>query len=210
MDEETQKRVFEPYFTTKKVGEGTGMGLAVVHGIVHDHGGFITVRSEPGYGTSFDIFLPAVPVEMMRQPEKLVSVLPVGGRERILLVDDEPALAEMGKMLLEKLGYHVDSRTGSIDALSAFRAAKKSFDLVITDQTMPNMTGVQLAKEIKKTHPGIPVILCTGFSESVNEENFKTMGIDGFVMKPIIKKRIAPIIRTLLDKVSESSPGLGS
>ncbi|MCP5045738.1 MAG: PAS domain S-box protein [bacterium] len=199
---ETLKRIFDPYFTTKKVGEGTGMGLAVVHGIIKDHGGEITVKSESWKGTSFDVYLPVAKGEIVPVENTKAQPSMKGGDECILLVDDEQAMVEMGKQMLEKLGYCVVSRVGSIEALEAFRAAPGKFNLVITDQTMPNMTGVHLTREIKKVRADIPVILCTGFSESVNEENFKALGIDGFVLKPIIKKRIASVIRDVLDRIS--------
>jgi PAS domain S-box-containing protein len=200
MDEVTMKRIFDPYFTTKKVGEGTGMGLAMVHGIVKDHGGEITVQSQPGSGTVFHVYLPVAkdrkPLHQKTAPEDSMQ----GGNECILLVDDEQVLVEMSKRMLENLGYQVVSRVGSVEALEAFRAAPEKYQLVITDQTMPNMTGVQLTREIKKIRPEVPVILCTGFSESVGEDNFRSMGIDAFVMKPIIKRRIAPLIRQVLEK----------
>jgi PAS domain S-box-containing protein len=199
MNEETRKRIFEPYFTTKQPGEGTGMGLAVVHGIIKNHGGEITVHSEPGKGSTFHVYLPlaqsdTAPIKKSSGEQKII-----GGSESILLVDDEQSLLEMQKTLIQRLGYRVTIRTGSVEALEAFKAAPHKYHLVITDQTMPNMTGIQLAREIKKIRPDIPVILCTGFSENVNEDNFKSMGIDAFVLKPIIKKKIAPLIREALD-----------
>lgn len=196
MNPEIESRIFEPYFTTKK-GEGTGMGLAVAHGIVKNHGGAITVESEFGKGTSFNVFLPVTMSEEIPGIE-LVEPVP-GGTERILYVDDEPSLAEMGKQMLETLGYRVDSRTSSIEALEAFRSDPARFALVVTDQTMPNMTGLQFARELRRIRADIPIILCTGFSESVNEENFRSQGIRAFVMKPIIRKEIAKVIREVLD-----------
>ncbi|MCK5057221.1 MAG: PAS domain S-box protein [Candidatus Aminicenantes bacterium] len=198
MSLEIKSRIFEPYFTTKPKGEGTGMGLAVVHGIVKNHSGEIKVYSEPGKGTTFHVFLPVTRAETMVGFEQIEPIQ--GGEERILYVDDENNLAEMGKQMLESIGYRIESRTSSIEALEAFRSGPGKFSLVITDQTMPNMTGLQLAKEIRKISPHIPVILCTGFSESVNEENFKSMGISAFVMKPIVRKEIARVIREVLDE----------
>ncbi len=198
MTPEIANRIFEPYFTTKGKGEGTGMGLAVVHGIVKNHGGEISVYSEPGRGTTFHVFFPVTQVEDI---DSIPEMEPIqGGTERILYVDDEMNLADMGKQMLESLGYRVDSRTSSIEALEAFRSGPNKFALVITDQTMPNMTGLQLSRELRNIRPDIPIILCTGFSESVNEENFKSLGISQFVMKPIVRKDIARIIREVLDE----------
>lgn len=198
MTNEIVNRIFEPYFTTKEKGEGTGMGLAVVHGIVKNHGGEITVYSEPGQGTTFHVFLPVTQTETMIGIEQVEAVQ--GGKERILYVDDEKNLAEMGKQMLESFGYKIESRTSSIEALEAFRSSPDKFSLLITDQTMPNMTGLQLAREIHSIRPDIPVILCTGFSESVNEQNFKSRGISAFVMKPVVRNEIARVIREVLDE----------
>jgi PAS domain S-box-containing protein len=197
MTREIKKRIFEPYFTTKRKGEGTGMGLAVVHGIVKNHAGEILVYSEPRQGTTFHIFLPVTQTETITGIESVEDIR--GGSECILFVDDESNLAEMGKQILGSLGYKTESRTSSIEALEAFRSSPGKFSLVITDQTMPNMTGLQLSKEIRKIKPEIPIILCTGFSENVNEQNFKSMGINAFVMKPVVRKEIASIIREVLD-----------
>jgi PAS domain S-box-containing protein len=196
IDPTVVERIFEPYFTTKKTGEGTGLGLSVVHGIVKGHGGDIVVSSKPGKGTRFLVYFPVTEtvVETVGEPAAAVP----RGNEHILLVDDEKSLVEMGKDLLERLGYKVTVRTSSIEALEAFRKTPDRYDLVITDQTMPNMTGIQLTRELMALRPDIPVILCTGFSDLVNKENFKAMGIREFVMKPIVKKDIARIIRDVL------------
>lgn len=198
MSPEVKNRIFEPYFSTKKHGEGTGMGLAVVHGIVKSHRGKITVDSQLKKGTSVHVFLP-VTEEKAVSAEELKGEIP-GGNERILFVDDEQTLADMGKRMLEKLGYKVETRTGSELVLEMFREAPNHFDLVIADQTMPKMTGLQMTRELKRIRPDIPVILVTGFSETVNRENFKSHGIDAFVMKPIISKDIARVIRSVLDE----------
>ena len=200
MSREILNRIFEPYFTTKPEGEGTGMGLAVVHGIIKSYGGDISIYSEPGKGSTFHIFLPSpseAEVEVGTKIRELKTEL--RGSERILFVDDEPVLADLGKAILENLGYQVEIRTSSIDALQVFKADPGRFDLVITDQTMPHMTGVQLAAAIKKIKPGIPVILCSGFSESIAEENSKPQSIQAFLMKPILKQEIAAAIRRVLD-----------
>ncbi len=198
MDAEIKRRIFEPYFTTKKVGEGTGMGLAVVHGIIKAHRGEITAESEPGKGAVFHILLPTALDKHV--PEKAQPEPIQGGTERILFVDDEAELSEMGKQMLEKLGYVVTIKTNSPDALETFRAKPDQFDLVITDQTMPHMTGIRLTGKIRNIRADIPVILCTGFSEQIGEENYRDHGIDAFVMKPITRQEIARVIRKVLDK----------
>jgi CheY-like chemotaxis protein len=198
MTPEIMDRMFEPYFTTKKTGEGTGIGLSVVHGIVKSHGGDIRVHSEPSRGTKYQIFFP-VAKDVKKSLKKEESPIKKG-TESILFVDDESSLAEMGKLMLEKLGYQVTIRTSSIEALELFRKTPNNFDLVITDQTMPHKTGTQLTRELLRIRPDIPVILSTGYSEAVNKENFKALGIRAFVMKPMVKNNIAQIIRNALEE----------
>ncbi|MFZ2447939.1 MAG: PAS domain S-box protein [Syntrophobacteraceae bacterium] len=197
IDEELQQRIFEPYFTTKGSGEGTGLGLAMVYGIVKGLGGSVSVTSKPGQGATFDILLPLAraPVETMVE---VAPVLPVGSG-RILLVDDEPAVVDLQKEMLEHLGYEATVRYSSLDALEAFRANPKKFDLILTDQTMPQMTGVELAREALKICPGIPIILCTGFSESIDEPRARAEGIKGFLMKPLLLHEMAAAIRRVLE-----------
>jgi PAS domain S-box-containing protein len=190
--------IFEPFFTTKEKGEGTGMGLAVVHGIVTSHGGDIFVRSGPGQGATFTVFLPAV--EKRIEPETRVEIPPPSGTESILFVDDEPALANAGKHMLESLGYEVVTRTSSMEALELFASQPDRFDLVITDMTMPGLTGDQLAQKLMEIRSDIPVILCTGFSARMNEEKALALGIRSFVTKPVLERQIAETIRMVLDK----------
>ncbi|MFC1579498.1 PAS domain S-box protein [Thermodesulfobacteriota bacterium] len=191
-------KIFEPYFTTKGPGEGTGMGLSVVHGIVKGHAGDIKVETEPGKGTTFHVFLPKY--------EKEISTLvepghPIPkGTEKILLVDDEKVAADAVEGMLKSLGYWVTATTSSVEALEAFRNDPEAFDLIITDMTMPDMTGSDLAKEILPVRADIPVILCTGFSEQIDEKKAKEMGIRAFVMKPIVMRQIADTIREVLDR----------
>jgi len=187
------ERIFDPYFTTKKVGEGSGMGLSVVHGIVKRHGGGISVISEPGEGTIFHVLFPCIEDEP--EPEVEIAVEIPRGKERILLVDDEKAMVDAIQPMIERLGYKVTARTSSIEALEAFRANPDRFDLVITDFTMPNMTGVELAKELLKLRSNIPIILCTGYSEHINEDKAKGYGVRAFLMKPVVLGEIANTIR---------------
>ncbi len=198
MDRSTLERIFEPFFTTKAAGEGTGLGLSVVHGIIMAHGGEITVYSEPGVGTTFQVYLPCTNIVCT---ELEGEERPVTGRaERVLFVDDEPVNTQMGKQMLTNLGYDVTTRTSSLEALEAFRADPTRFDLVITDQTMPQMTGVSLTHELLSIRPDIPVILITGFSETVTAQNYRKMGFAGYLMKPLIMRELASTLRQVLDE----------
>ena len=195
---EILERIFEPYFTTKEKGEGTGLGLAVVHGIVKSHGGTITVESEVGEGATFNVFLPRI--EDAEDAEETAAFEPLPtGHERILLIDDERALVDIGKKTLECLGYIVSTETNGIEALELFREHPDNFDIVISDMTMPNMTGEKLAKEILKICPDIPIILCTGFSKEMTTEKAMAMGIREFIIKPFSIQELAKTIRKVLD-----------
>lgn len=190
--------IFEPYFTTKSVGEGTGMGLSMVKGIIESHDGDIQVQSEPGQKTAFTIQLPVEAVERLTvidQIDHLVSK----GTESILFVDDEAPIARMGSRMLSGLGYKVKSETSSIEALELFRSNPDAFDLMITDMTMPTMTGDILAKEIRKIKPNIPIILCTGYSNKINKQQANGLGINAFAYKPFTKADLANTVREVLD-----------
>ncbi|MGA1870378.1 MAG: ATP-binding protein [bacterium] len=191
-------RIFDPYFTTKDIGSGTGMGLAVVHEIVKKHSGTITVRSDIGQGATFQLFFPTFEGKSSQIIEDPLF-LPKG-TERILFVDDEKDLVDMGEEILSSLGYEIIATSCPVKAFETFRTAPDTFDLVITDQTMPSMTGAVLAKKLMTIKPDIPIILCTGYNESVIEEDIKAMGIREYFMKPIIKNEIAETIRKVLDK----------
>jgi CheY-like chemotaxis protein len=196
MSPEIMKRIFDPYFTTKEKGVGTGLGLAVVHGIVKKSGGAIEVESMVGRGSAFHVYLPRVDQPSALQPQQLE--IPAGGSERILFVDDEKMLVDIAQKVLERLGYDVVSRTSPIEALELFKAKPDHFDLVITDQTMPGMTGDVLAKELMGIKPDLPVIICTGYSQSIDPERAKQKGIKACVMKPILINEIAAAIRQAL------------
>jgi PAS domain S-box-containing protein len=199
MDAAAIQRIFEPFFTTKPVGEGTGLGLSVVHGIVSSHGGDIIVRSEPGQGSTFEVYFPRVRLDQIK-PSADVSPI-VGGNENILIVDDEAEVAETTRQVLEMFGYSVTVRTSSIEALELFRNDPKRFDLLITDQTMPHMTGEQLAKEIMAIRMDLPIILMTGFSSEIDDRRCKQLGIDRFLLKPLLPTEITRSVRSVLDGI---------
>lgn len=197
IDPKTIQSIFLPYFTTKEIGKGTGMGLSIVHGIVKGYGGFVTVKSEVGVGTIFNVFLPVVK-EGEIPASKFSEQCPTG-KERILFIDDEEILAQMGKDMLEGLGYHVTTEHSSIGGLETFRNQPDQFDLVITDQTMPGMTGSDLAKEMIQIQPDIPIILCTGYSNIISKKEATSIGIKEFALKPLARKDLAKMVRKVLD-----------
>ncbi|MCK5163681.1 MAG: PAS domain S-box protein [Desulfobacula sp.] len=197
MDRDLTKKIFDPFFTTKKKGKGTGMGLSVVHGIVLNMNGAIQVYSEPGEGTKVLIYFP---VEKSLSENKATDLKTKiqGGTERVLLVDDEEAILLMEKQMLERMGYQVTSSTNSLEALEVFSNSPGKFDIVITDMAMPNMPGDELSAELIKIHPHIPVLLCTGFSETMSEEKAASLGIKGFLLKPVVMKDFDQKIREVL------------
>ncbi len=201
MAPEVIERIFDPFFTTKGVGEGTGMGLSVVHGILVHHGGAITVESTPGQGTTFAIYLPRIEATVENEDGTEEEIPPAQGC--ILFVDDDVMLARLGQATLEQLGYEVVCHTSSIKALEVFRAMPQRFDLVITDQTMPHMTGEHLSGELRRIRPDIPIILCTGFSHMINAEKARALGIDAFCLKPVLARELAVTIQQVLARSSE-------
>jgi PAS domain S-box-containing protein len=195
MDRATLERIFDPYFTTKEVGKGSGLGLSVVNGIVKRHDGAITVSSEPGKGATFCVYIPALEISAGEAVEAR-QLMPTG-EESILLVDDERIIVEMETAILEQLGYKVTPETDSLRALEIFRSTPGEFDLVITDFTMPKLTGKDLSKEIHRIRPDIPIILCTGFSEKLTVEMAGDLGVE-LMMKPLSMKQIAELVRKVL------------
>ncbi len=196
MTPEVQERIFEPFFTTKDAGVGTGLGLSVVHGIIKSHQGAITVQSHLGEGTTFEVYLPRINAKTIKETRD--ESIPFG-KEHILFIDDEKTLTHLAGEMLSHLGYQVTVRTGSIEGLEVFRSAPERFDLVITDKTMPNMTGEQLAKAVLQIRPDIPIILSIGFSDSMTPEYAKMCGIRACLMKPFSLPDLAQTIRQVLD-----------
>jgi signal transduction histidine kinase len=197
MERSILDRIFEPFYTTKEQGEGTGMGLAVVHGIIKAHGGVILVQSVPEKGTCFELFFPSLDRVATSAPEMSPPV--PTGNERILLVDDEEPLVKVGEQMLVSFGYKVTTKTNGLEALKVFKAAPDQFDLVITDLTMPKMTGLDLSSQILELRADMPIILCTGFSEAIQTETAKNLGIRELAIKPIVWKDLAQVIRRSLE-----------
>ena len=196
---ENISKIFDPYFTTKGVGEGTGMGLSVVMGIVKSHDGLIFVKSRPGEGSTFHIFFPKIETPLPKStPSNQSHVFPKGN-EKILVVDDQEDIIEVTRLHLERLGYDVTTRTKSPEALALFLSQPEAFDLVITDQTMPEMTGDELSSELKRIRPELPIILCSGYSAKIDEAEEQFSVIDAFIMKPVDVYELAVTIRNLLD-----------
>ncbi|MEH0020690.1 MAG: cache domain-containing protein [Desulfobacter sp.] len=199
IEKEILERIFDPYFTTKEKGDGTGLGLSVVQGIVKRCGGDIRVSSEPGRGTTFHIHIPMVedtPLGASPKPSQTQK----GNQEHILFVDDDTAIVKMAAQILERLGYRVTPETGSVAALETFKADPSGFDLILSDMTMPEMTGIQLAEQVKKIRSDIPFIICTGFSDQINAETSQNFNIQGYIAKPILTNEISRVLRDVLDK----------
>jgi len=198
MTKKVIESIFDPFFTTKGVGEGTGMGLSVVHGIVENHKGGIKVDSKPGEGTTFQVFFPIVEegvTDEMEESEQLPR-----GNEKILFIDDEDMLAEVGSTILTMQGYQVTAKTSSRDALETFKSDPEAFDLVITDQSMPDMSGAELAAEFIRIRPDIPIILYTGYSKKISVEQAKKIGIKELCVKPLGRRQLAEVVRKVLDE----------
>jgi CheY-like chemotaxis protein len=205
MDSETVNRIFDPYFTTKEEGKGTGLGLSVVHGIIKNHGGVINVRSLPGEGTTFDIFLSTTETDEgpdVETPKNFPT-----GRERVLVVDDESDVTRIYEMMLTRLGYSVTSMRLPMEALMEFQSNPDKFDLVITDMAMPKMMGNELAAEIKKVRPGVPIICSTGYCELSDDKKSSEGSFMGYITKPVTYENLANIVRDTIDlKLRPPSP----
>lgn len=193
-------KIFDPYFTTKGENKGTGLGLSIIYGIVKKYNGEINVYSEVGKGTTFNIYLPLIKKMFQPVSANMPEIIQTG-TERILLVDDEIPIIRLQKQMLERLGYKVTERSSSVEALRAFKANPDTFDLVITDMSMPNMNGDKLAKELTAIKPDIPIIICTGFSERIDKQIAKNIGIKGFLMKPVVRSQMAMTVRKVLDEI---------
>lgn len=200
---EIADRIFDPYFTTRSNSKGSGMGLSVVLGIVHNHGGCITMNSRPASETTFTVYLPVVNIKTKVSAENKEA--PCTGAESILFVDDEEDITIIGKLLLEDQGFRVQTEVNPLNALNAFRNNPDNYDLIFTDMTMPNLTGDALFREVRKICPGIPVILCTGHSDYINQEDALAMGASAYVNKPLRGKELVKVIRYVLDKSKDST-----
>jgi nitrogen-specific signal transduction histidine kinase/ActR/RegA family two-component response regulator len=203
MSPEVKVKIFEPFFTTRRAGKGTGMGLSVVYGIVKNLHGAITVESELGVGSTFRVYIPKI--EDTAITEGAAKNDTPRGAEKILFIDDEEFLTDWGKAALERLGYKVTAMNNSTEALNIFLSNPSQFDLVITDQTMPGVTGVQLSKRILEVRPDIPIVLCTGYSDHVSPEASSQIGIRQFLMKPSTRQELAQTIRNILDEKLDRS-----
>jgi len=200
MSRDILERAFDPFFTTKSPGIGTGLGLSVTRGIILDHGGFITAESDENKGTKFYVYLPVSPVFEIEESVGKGTIEIPGGNERLLIVDDEQVIAEMIRLLLQKLGYSIKTASGGAEALEILKSASEEYDLIITDHLMPGMTGIDLTRELKKIRPDIPVILCTGYTDLADSLKARELGVTEFLFKPVMTEDLAAVIRKVLDK----------
>ena len=199
MDEAVMSRIFDPFFTTKEVGKGSGLGLSVSYGIVKQHGGIIRVESRPGRGSVFHVYLP-VAGNMSTEQGDAAALSPGNGAEHILFVDDDEYIIDLVGPMLKRQGYRVTSGIGAPEALEIFRTDPGRYDLVVTDMSMPSMTGVQLIDELRAIRPDLPAILCTGFSEQIDEDKARALGINAFLMKPVARDQLIAAVRRVLDE----------
>jgi CheY-like chemotaxis protein len=203
MDRATQEHIFEPFFTTKGVGQGTGLGLAVVHGIMKSHDGGISVYSQPGRGTKFHLYFPVIETEVVEGKIEAAPI-PHGNGEHILLVDDEAALVGAGKRMLERLGYIVTTKTSSSEALEAVRDHPETFDLVITDLTMPGMDGAGLGSQLLQLQPDLPIIITTGYSGVMTAEKVRELGFRELLSKPSTLRTLGETVHRVLQPTASS------
>jgi CheY-like chemotaxis protein len=200
MDQAIVERIFDPFFSTKTFGEGSGMGLAVVHGIVKSLDGAIKVETELGKGSTFRVFLPRIALDVDHETDRVRLTFRDGKDPRILLVDHDATLLKVGKRMLERFGYRVTTTNGGIEALEVFLKNPEEFDLIITDQAMSKMDGMEFAKAATDVRPDIPVVLCAGYCEDIDHAKMKGVGIREFVKKPIVFSELAIIARKLLEQ----------
>ena len=205
MDDEIQAKIFDPFYTTREVGQGTGLGLSTVFGIVQDHKGGIKVASEAGKGTTFEVFLPLATGPVEKLPKTQGSVQDYIGTEAILFVDDEKSIRNLGHDCLERFGYTVTTVSNGQKAMEIFAANPDHFNLVVTDQTMPNMTGEKLASSLSKLRPDIPIILCTGHGPTTTSESSKAFGISAVLRKPLAPTQLMRVVREVLDQAKNSA-----
>ena len=196
MTPEVMERIFEPYFTTKEIGQGTGLGLALVHSIVQYSGGGITLVSEPGKGSTFTVYFPKIEEQKDEEAEEAQPLQK--GKGRILMVDDEVDIVNAAKIILEQTGYEVMTFANSLEAWHTFKADPNRFDLLISDLTMPRLTGLELAKNVLSIRPDLPIIICTGFSESISTEKARDLGIKEVILKPLIPQNFTETIGNIL------------
>ncbi len=201
MTKDVMERIFEPYFTTKGQGEGSGLGLSIIHGIVESIHGAISVYSEPGAGSTFKVLIPVT--DQVTPPVSTEIKDVYYGQGRILLIDDEPSIVEIGTRILKSLGYEVTGMTSSVDALKYFQQNHAVIDLVITDMTMPFIPGDELARDILEIRPDMPIIICTGYSDRLSAEDAKVMGIQHYLSKPLLKSEIAEKVHDVLSPPPE-------
>jgi CheY-like chemotaxis protein len=205
MEQAVLEKIFDPYFTTKAQGKGTGLGLAVVYGIVKEHGGHINVYSEVGKGSTFNVYLPAVTGAAEALPAENGEMPRATGHENILLVDDEEVIIQLESRMLERIGYRVTSCSNGAEALAVFSENPNAFDLVLTDMNMPGMAGDRLARELIAIRPDIPIIICTGFSERIGHDEARAIGVKGFLMKPVSVMEVAQKVRKVLNDSSSDN-----
>ena len=203
MSNETLLKAFNPYFTTKEVGKGTGVGLSVVHAIIDEHDGFIKAESSPGEGTNFYIYLPVVENEVEQEINKKESRVVKGGKERIMVVDDEESIRTIAQQFLETLGYTVSIFADGALAIDEFKKHPGKYDLVVTDMTMPHVPGDELSKQILDIRNDIPIIICSGYNERLTESKALAMGVKKYVQKPLLNEKLASLIREILDHINE-------
>jgi len=202
IDAETLDRIFEPFFSTKPPGEGTGLGLSVVHGIMANHDGAVTVYSQVGYGTTFHLYFPAVEAAV-RAAAPPARAIVRGSGERVLVVDDEVSVAEVAVRMLERAGYQARSYTDPVDALQAFERDPDQFALVLTDLTMPKMTGIELAHELRRLRPNLPIVLGSGFSDHIGEQRARQAGVRELLLKPYTMRDLAEALHRVLTSVPD-------